>query len=209
MTEVRIAALAMTAFALGLVAGGMLLGEAFGALGDDDHVFVEHYASGSRRVGDIIGGALHIAAGAAFLVFTAAMRRACAPGLAADVFVIAGSAFGILLIVSAALFAATPLSMSFGRMFDDRAQFDGFHAAVLPQAGTAVFLLGALPVAALAIGSLAPGAREELPRWHRSVSFTCAAVLPFAFLYFPMLALPLWAGATAVALWRAPQDARG
>ncbi len=205
MTERRVAALAIGLFSLAFVAGGMLLGETLGTLGDHDPTFVEHYASAGRRAADIAGGAALIVAGASFLVFAAALRASNGRGgLALDVFSHAGVAFSVLLVVAAALFMATPVSMSFGRLFDDTGQFAGGHISVLPQAATVLLLAAAYPIGALAVGALAIASRQNdlLPTWHQRLGFVCAAVMPLAFFFLPILALPIWSVVTTLALWR-------
>lgn len=209
MTNRRIAALAILAFGVLFVAAGVFLGEILGALGDPDPVFVEHYASGENRTGDIIGCSLLILAGALFLVFVAAMRQNLGTGgLASDLFTLAGVAFVALWLVASGLLIATPLAISFGEGFGDSGQFDGGHASVLPQAGIVVLLVCALPMAALAIGSLtAASPTAVLPRWHGWLSLLCAVGLLFAFSYMTMPAMPLWCAATGIALWRARPEA--
>lgn len=205
MTERRIAALTIAVFSATFVAALMLLGDASGALGDSDPTFIDHYASASRRTGDIAGGVALVVAGASFLVFVALARATFnRESLALGVFSQAGTAFAVLLIVAAALFITTPLSMSFGGLFDDTGQFGGVHASVLPQAATVLVLVAAYPVGALAIAAVAVASRtgNVLPRWHRWVGYACAAVMPVAFFFVPIIALPIWSVATAIALWR-------
>lgn len=205
MTDRRTAAIALGLFSAAFVAGGMLLGDAFGTLGDPDPSFVEHYASASRRAGDIAGGAAMVLAGGAFLVFVAALRVTFdRGGFALGVFSQAGTAFSVLLIVAAGMFMTTPLSMSFGGLFDDTGQFAGGQAAVLPQVATVMLLAAAYPVAALAVGALALASRDAgvLPTWQVRLAFVCAAVMPLAFFFFPIPALPIWSSCTAIALWR-------
>lgn len=205
MTDRRTAAIALGLFSAAFVAGGILLGDASGMLGDSDATFIEHHASASRRAGDIAGGAAMILAGGAFLVFVAALRLAFdRGGLAISISTQAGTAFSILLIVAAGMFMTTPLSMSFGSLFSDTDQFAGGHAAVLTQAATVMVLTAAYPVAALAVGALALASRDAgvLPTWQVRLALVCAAVMPLAFFFFPIPALPIWSSCTAIALWR-------
>jgi hypothetical protein len=210
MGDRRVAALAVLAYGVLFVAGGVFLGDILGALGDADGVFVEHYATGTNRTGDIVGCSLLVVAGAAFLVFVAAMRRVLADGgLALDVFSMAGMAFVVLWLVAVGLLMTTPLSISFGGAFSDTGQFGGGHSAALPQAGTIVLLVCALPMAGLAIGALAVAARSGrgLPSWHVWLSYVCANALVFAFSYMTLIAMPVWCTATAVAMWRGSRNA--
>ncbi len=205
MTERRIAAFAITVFSAALIASGVLLGDAFGALGDSDYAFVEHYASPGRRAGDIAGGVAMIVAGGAFLVFVPALRAALGRGgVALDVFSQAGAAFAVLLVVGATMFVTTPLALSFGGLFDDTGQFDGGHKSVLPQAATVLVLVAAFPVGSLSVAMLAIASQrgDVLPKWHMRLGLVCAAVMPLAFFFVPILALPLWSCATAIALFR-------
>lgn len=205
MNERRIAALAIGVFSVAFVSSFVLLGTASGTLGDSDQTLVEHYASAGQRARDIAGGAALVVAGVALLVFVPAVRAAFrGGGLAADVFSQAGAAFAVLLVVAAALFMATPVSISFGGLFDDTGQFGGGHAGVLPQAATVLLLAAAYPVGALAVGAMALASRagDVLPGWHRWLGYACASVMPVAFFFFPILALPIWSVATAIALWR-------
>jgi hypothetical protein len=203
-TESRVAAAAAAAFTAAFVVGSVALGDVVGALGDRDAVFVDHYASGARRAADIAGGSALIVSGLALVVLGAAVRRMFAEALAAGVAAQALTASGAIVAVGGGLFAATPLSMSFGDLFDDSGQFAGGHAAVLPQAATVVVLMAAYPLAALAAAALAIAARaaNALPAWHFWVSIACAAAMPVAMLYVPIVALPAWSAATSVALWR-------
>jgi len=183
-----------------------LLGEILGTLGDPDYAFTDHYASGSRRAGDIAGGASLVVAAIALVIFGAAVRSSLVDGISADV---AGQTIGgaaLVMAVVGGLFATTPISMSYGGLFDDAGQFDGGHAAVLPQAATVVLLVVVYPIAAVGVAAIALAARPAriFPRWHFQLSMACAALMPLAFFFLPILALPIWTGATAVALWRGP-----
>lgn len=210
MPEHRVAALAAGAFTVAFIAGGVLLGEAFGALGDPDRVFVDHYESRTGRIGDIVGASLLIVAAMALLVFAIAWRASIAQSLAAA---IGGQALGgaaLLLAVAGALLISTPFSMTFGRIFGDTGQFEGAHAAVLPQAGTVVILVAVYPLAALGIVAMAIAAREQrrFAAWHDAYTLATAAVMLLAFLFLPLLAFPLWTLVTAAMLWRVERKER-
>jgi hypothetical protein len=203
----KAAVVALVLITLTFGIGGALLGEVFGSSGDSDQTFIDHVASSRNRGIDIAGSALLIAAGVAFLVLVAAMRRLLAPAdlLAGDLFVVLGFAVSVLLIIGGTLFLTTPFSITFGGAFSDDGQFDGGHAAVLPQAATFLVAFGAMPTAAFAIVSLnlANRGRTLFPRWHTVVGWVCAFLLLLSLLGVGMLALPVWCAATAVALGRA------
>lgn len=204
----RLSTWTMLLFALSITASPLLLGEIAGALGDQDATFAEHYASPGNRARDIAGSVALIVSGAALVVVTVAIRRSISAtgAVAADVFAAAAVIAAALLIVAGSLLMTTPASMSFGRLFDDTAQFADGNVAVLPQAGTLLVLVAAYPLMALAIGAFAAASRtlQGWPRWHRTIGWCCAAVMPLAFFFLPLIALPIWAFATAFALWRAP-----
>lgn len=201
---------AVLAFALGITASFVLLGEVFGTLGDSDPTFTEHYSSPGGRARDIAGSAALIVSGGAFIVFAAAMRRPLCVRrpVAADIFACSGVVSAALLIVSASLLMTTPLSISFGGLFDDNGQFADGNISVLPQAGAVMVLVAAMPAMALAIGAFAAGSASigRLPRWHVVLSWICAAVLPLGFFFAPLLALPAWAFATSFVLWRSTEN---
>ena len=210
-TDRRAAIVALAVFTLTFALGGMLLGEVFGSSGDSDQTFIDHYASSRNRGGDMAGSALLILSGAALLVFVTAMRRLLASldSLARDLFSQVGFAASMVLIVAATLFLTTPLSISFGGLFDDTEQFAGTHASVLPQA----VAFAAMPLAAFAVVlvTIAARSRQMFPRWHTVLTWVCAALLLLAVSGVAGFVLPVWSAATAVALWRGqpPASAAG
>lgn len=191
---------------IAFAAGGTLLGEVFGSSGDSDQTFIQHYSSPGNRIGDMVGSALLIVAGAAILVSVVAVRRLLAPvnSLSTDLFSSSGLTAAVLLMVAGALFLTTPFSISFGGVFDDDGQFAGGHAAVLPQAATFLVAFAAMPMAAFAIVSLgfANRACKLFPHWHTVLGLVCSALLLLALSGVAGFALPIWTAATAVALWR-------
>ena len=205
----RAAVAALAVLTLAFLAGGALLGEVFGSSGDSDQTFIDHYASSQNRGLDIAGSALLIVSGGAFLVFVAAMRRLLKPvdSLTADLFSLSGAVVAILLMVAGTLFLTTPFSISFGGAYDDKGQFGGGHAAVLPQAGTFMVAFAAMPLAAFVVVLLNLANRRValFPRWHTVLAWACATLLLLSLTGGALVALPTWSAATAVALWRGRQ----
>ncbi len=202
----RAVIIALALVTVTFIVSGAFLGEVFGSSGDSDQTFVAHYASSRNRGGDIAGAALLIVAGAAFLVFVAAMRRMLEPveSLAVDLFSQTGLAVAVLLTLAGSLFITTPFSIAFGGVFDDTGQFAGGHAAVLPQAATFIMAFAAMPMAAFVIVLLTIANRKRMlfPRWHAVLGWVCSALLLLAISGVAGLALPVWTAATAIALWR-------
>ena len=202
----RAAVAALAVLTLAFLAGGALLGEVFGSSGDSDQTFIDRYGSSQNRVFDIAGSALLIVSGGALLVFVAAMRRLLKPvdSLTADLFSLSGAVVAILLMVAGTLFLTTPFSISFGGAYDDKGQFGGGHAAVLPQAGTFMVAFAAMPLAAFVVVLLNLANRRValFPRWHTALAWACATLLLLSLTGGALVALPTWSAATAVALWR-------
>jgi len=77
--------------------------------------------------------------------------------------------------------------------------------ATIPHIGYSLLLFSMLAAAAfIGAASSAMRATAMLPRWLAWLGFAAAALLLFSIIFMPMVALPIWAAAVAVALWRAP-----
>jgi hypothetical protein len=94
------------------LATAAFLGDVLGSFGDPDDVFVEHYKSSSKRVGDIIGSLLLVLLAGSFVWHIDLVRRAFGgEGVSPvrDVPVLTSSAFAIALVLAAAALATVPM----------------------------------------------------------------------------------------------------
>jgi hypothetical protein len=194
-------------FVLLFVTGEALLGDILGSFGDPDEVFVEHYASSSDRMGDIIGSILLALMGAVFVWHVDLVRRAFADGREVggiDWAMLTSAAFAFALLIAAAALATVPLGRETGELFDERhPRLEGAETAVLAHFGyVLVFGVGGIAGAASLLFTSLSLLGTAAPGWLVVVGFVAAVLLPFsAAAFIPFLALPAWVVLSAIGVW--------
>jgi hypothetical protein len=210
MTDInwgRLAAIAGIIFAITFVVGVITASPSFDTDDPDDEV-VQWYRDSDHQTLQIIGGYIVVVSAVAFLVFLGHLRARLvaaegAPGQLATIAFAAGVVFVALLLAGMILWIAPAGGDKFG---GEDIPDDAGLLRILPQAGFGmVVLAGAWAVAlAIAVASWAILRSGILARWLAYLGFVCAVVLLFGAFFIPMVALPIWAIATSVGLWRRP-----
>jgi hypothetical protein len=201
----RSVALSAAAFVLLFLGSVVLLGDILGSFGDPDDVFVEHYASSTGRLKDIIGSVLLVPLGGLFVWHVSLVRRSFAMQrwAAVDWPLLASTGFAFALVIAAAAFATVPLVTEFGNLFDERhPRFEGAETVVLAQFGyVLVFGAGGMAAAA-AILFTTWESRRSAPGWIAVAGYIASLLLPLsAAALMLFMALPLWVCLTALAVW--------
>ena len=190
-----------SAFVVLFLGSSVLLGELVGSFADSDAQFVTLFSDSGNRIGYVIGSALLVLAGLAFVWFAHALS--CETGNRRAALLITGAAAAIGMIVAALAFATVPLSLLFGSFFTD----PGLEAgqAVLPQFGYVALSLGGMLPAGIFI-AIAARTPDLLPRWLSIASYPVALLVALtALLFMPMILFVLWVvAATATVSRRRP-----
>jgi hypothetical protein len=199
-------------FAVLFVVAMALLGEQLGSVGDPDRQFRSYVANESNRARDIAGAYVLVAAGIAFMLFSARASTLLAGDrdhqVARHVAFGAGIAVTGLVIAAAAALSAVSTSLSYAAMFDEeRHEFGPDVTRLATQLGFMLLVL-AMWAAATCIVALAYLARTAagLPVLLFAVSLAAALALLLSFFVLPAAALPLWTVLLAIWLLGMPDD---
>jgi hypothetical protein len=197
-------------FTMLFVAGGVLLGELFGAFADPDTVFLAYYADEGHHLRDLVGGHLFVAAALALLLFLQLLTRHLQLLGGRDAGLQAARASGVvavtLLLVGAAAMTTVTMAQAFGRLTDDE-PLTNSAVALAPQLGYVLIFFPALWALALTIGLIAWSAWHARiwPGWLRWFSVAVAALLPLSWVTFmPIALLPAWVVGVSLWAWRSP-----
>lgn len=186
---------------------GIMLPDLPGDTETDGAAIAGFYADGGSRVTVIIGMYLLMLAGIAYLGFVANLYRGLRQaegdsGVLATLALAAGVLFVAMLYSAGGAWAAVPAGIEFG----SAAQPTGDIALWFTQLGFVDLLIHGLFAAIVVIvaTSILALRTAVLPRWLAWTGFVCAFLLVFGVVYMPMIALPIWAIATSVAMLRRP-----
>jgi hypothetical protein len=186
---------------------GVMLPDLPGNSEADGVAIEEFYAESGDRVMVIVGMYMLMLAGIAFLGFVVNLYRGLRQaegdkGVLATLALAAGVLFVATLYSSSSAWAAVPGGIEFG----GAAQPTSDVSLWLAQLGYVDLLIHGMFAAIVVIvtTSLVALRTAVLPRWLAWTGFGCAALLVFALVYIPMIALPIWAIATSVAMLRRP-----
>lgn len=185
---------------------GVMLPELPGA-GNSEAVVNEFYADSGNRLTVMVASYLLAFAGIAFLGFVShlhhGLRRAEGDsGSLSTVALAGGVVFVTMLFAGASAWGNVPGGMAFGGEVQPNYEIPVWFT----QLGYGSLLLYAMFAAIAMIGttSLLTLRTAVLPRWVAYTGFGCAFVLLFAVMFLPMIALPVWAIATSVAMLKSP-----
>jgi len=164
-------------------------------------------ASSGARSSVIITAYLMGLAGIAFLGFLASLYRGLREaegeaGTLATLALAAGVLFVAMLYASGSAWAAVPAGIEFGQ----EPQPTSDVAIWLTQLGFGTLLVYGMfaAIVVVVVTSTLALRTAILPRWLAWTGFVCALLLIFGVFYMPMIALPIWAIATSVAMLRRP-----
>ena len=203
----KLAAIAGVVFAVTFVAGLMLVSGGDETKPSDEFV-LKWWADSGHQTNMILGAYLLVLSGVAFIWFIANVRGRLIAGGGTrgqlDVIVlVAGAAFVPLLMGGALALVGPAAAVKFG---DTDLPKDPDILRQLPQLGFGMILVGAAFAAALCIATVSICIRSTggFAPWLAWLGFACAFLLLFGAVFIPLIALPVWALATSVELWRRP-----
>jgi len=195
-------------FVVLFVAGGLLLGELFGAFADPDHYFIAYFADPDHQIRDLIGGHLIAASAFALLLFctllTRYLRSMGTTETGLQIAQVSGMVAVTLLLVGVSAVLCVSMAKAFGRISGDD-PLTSPAVALAPQLGYVLVFFPTMWAAALTIGGFAwAGWNRHL--WGRGVrwlSVAAALLLPLSWISFmPVLLLPIWVLAVSAWAWR-------
>jgi hypothetical protein len=165
------------------------------------------YADGDNRVTVIVAMYLLMLAGIAFLGFIAGLYRGLreaegASGSLATVALAAGIVFVVMLNATSVAWGTVAAGIEFG----GNTLGDSENPIWFGSLGDISLLIHGMFAAIVVIvaTSLLALRTAALPRWLAWTGFACAFLLVFSVVFMPMIALPIWAVATGVAMLRHP-----
>ena len=165
------------------------------------------YADSDNRVTVIVAMYVLMLAGIAFLGFISSLYRGLreaegASGSLAIVALAAGVVFVVMLNATGVAWATVAAGIEFGGNsladIENPIWFGSLGDISLMIHGMFAAIVVIVATSALALRTAA------LPRWLAWTGFACAFLLIFSFVFMPMIALPVWAVATSVAMLKHP-----
>lgn len=180
----------------GVFAGGYLVSQFLPNLpegADSDREVLALLDGGGLYSISLSGYALAIA-GVAFLSFAALLSRQLAehrPGSYASVVSVAGTAYGVMLLVASTYFSSLPMGLALGEIAD---QTDPMLFRVMSNAGFHALLVPALMAAAatLVAASLMLRGTGLVPAWCCHAGLLIAPLLLLGFAWVPQFLVPVW-----------------
>jgi len=176
--------------------------------GDDSAAVVdEFYADSGNRTTVIVAAYLIVLSGLAFIGFFAELYRGLRraegdAGSLATMALAGGVLFVGMLYASSSAWANVPGGMEMAGESQPSSEIPiwftqlGYGDLLLYGMFAAIAVIVPTSVLALRTGLL--------PRWQAWTGFVCAFALLFGVIFLPMIALPLWAIATSVAMLKSP-----
>lgn len=151
-------------------------------------------AEGAPAALVVAGGHLYTIAGIAAMVFAHLLARSLPArgGRAAVVVRVAGTGYGLALLLAAVLFTAVPIGVAVGEL-PGAVPVETYR--VLTQAGFYALLIPGLLCAGTAMLATWAGLRRSTstPTWVGAVGLVCAPLTLLGFTWAPQFLVPLWA----------------
>lgn len=201
----RLGAVSGIIFAILFILGVMLPG--LPGAGASEATVDEFYADSGNRTMVIFASFLLVLAGIAFLGFVASLHRGLRQaegdsGSLATIALGAGFIFVAMLYTSSSAWSNVPGGMQFGNEVQPSYEVPIWFT----QLGYGELLLNGMfaAIAMIVSTSVLTLRTAVFPRWLAWTGFVCAFVLLFGVMFLPMIALPIWAIATSVAMLMSP-----
>ncbi len=201
MTSERFGAVCALLFCVLFVAGAALLD--LPGHDDDDGRLTAFYGDSANRLRVVLGSYALALAGISFLGFGAALtvraERSGAPLVLTRLMLLA-CAVAVVLLVGAGAAQVPTYALSIDAFDEPESELT---RATIPHIGYSLLLFSTLAAAAF-IGVAAAAVRTTamLPGWVAWSGFVAGGLLLFSILFAPMVALPVWAFAVGISLWR-------
>ncbi|MGI8926124.1 MAG: hypothetical protein ACR2HN_05680 [Tepidiformaceae bacterium] len=204
----KLGAIAGLLFAVLLVVGLLLANGDSPSPDEPDAAHTEWWSDSGNQANALIGGYLTVLAGLAFLAFMTQVRarllaREGGAGSLATAAFGSGVVFVALLTGGVLAMVTTAGAVKFG----DAPVPGADILRILPQLGFGMILIGGGLTAAFSIAAVSWSILRTgvFARWLAWLGFVCAILLLFGVFFIPMIALPIWALAASVELWRRPE----
>lgn len=201
----RFGAVSGIVFAVLFVLGVMLTNLPSG--GESEETVMEFYADSGNRVMVMVAVYLLILAGIAFLCFVSSLHRGLRQaegdsGSLATVALGGGIVFVAMLYATGSAWGNVAAGIEFGGETQP-----GYEIPIwFTQLGYGDLLLHGMfaAIATIVPTSVLTLRTGVFPRWLAWTGFVCAFLLLFGVVFIPMIALPIWAIATSVAMLKSP-----
>lgn len=201
MTSQRFGGICALLFCVMFVVGAALLD--LPGHDDDDGRLNDFYGDGGNRLRVVLGSYSLALAGMSFLGLGAALgalaERSGAPAVLTRLMLLA-CAVTVVLLAAAGAAQGPTYALSIDAFNEPES---ALTRATIPHIGYSLLLFSTL-AAAVFIGVTSAVVRTTamLPGWVAWVGFVAGGLLVFSILFMPMVALPVWALAVGVSLWR-------
>lgn len=175
--------------------------------GQSESTVNEFYADSGNRMLVIVAAYLFAIAGIAFLAFISSLYRGLRQaegesGSLSTITLVGGIVFVAMLYVMSSAWGTVPAGMELAGESQPGNEIPVWFA----QLGYGSLLLHGMfaAIAMIVSASIVVLRTAILPRWLAWAGFVCAAILLLGVAFIPMIALPIWAIATSVAMLRSP-----